>query len=270
MQSEIIIGYLLLGIMGFVLGLLGGGGSILAVPILVYVMGIPADLGTGYSLFLVGLGALIGGIRYALSKKVHFPSVFIFGLPALLGVFIVRKWVMPAIPQELFKVGNLVFTKNLLIMLSFAIIMVAASISMIRSAMKTTTEEDEEKEIKYNYKLILVEGLVVGMITGFVGAGGGFLIVPALALLANLPMKFAVGTSLFIIAIKSLLGFIGDIMNHPIDWMFLISASVLVVVGIFLGTYTSKFISSKKLKAIFGWFVLIMGVFIILYETFIK
>ncbi len=266
---EQIIGYILLGVMGFVLGLLGGGGSILAVPILVYVMHIDAALGTGYSLFLVGLGALVGGIRYAISKKVHFPSVFVFGLPALAGVFSVRKWVIPLIPETLFSVGSFTMTKGAFIMLLFAVIMLAASVSMIRSARKSPKEE-EEKEIRYNYLLILVEGLVVGAVTGFVGAGGGFLIVPALVLLANLPMKYAVGTSLFIIAIKSLLGFIGDIMNHEIDWFFLLTASVLVIVGIFAGTYTSKYISSKKLKAVFGWFVLIMGIFILLYESIIK
>ncbi len=266
---EQITGYVLLGVMGFVLGLLGGGGSILAVPILVYVMGIDSVLGTGYSLFLVGLGALVGGIRYALSKKVHFPSVFVFGLPALAGVFSVRKWVIPVIPENILSLGSFSLTKQAFIMLFFAVIMLAASISMIRSAKKSSVE-DEDKVIQYNYFLILIEGLVVGAVTGFVGAGGGFLIVPALVLLANLPMKYAIGTSLFIIAIKSLIGFIGDVLNHPIDWFFLITASILVIAGIFVGTYTSKYISSKKLKAVFGWFVLIMGIFILLKESILK
>ncbi len=265
-----IIGYFLLGLMGIVLGLLGGGGSILAVPILVYVMGYDAVYGTAYSLFLVGLGALVGGIRYAMQGKVHFPSVFVFGLPALAGVFAMRKWMIPLLPETVLSVGTFTLTKDTLIMGAFAVIMVLAAFSMIRSARQHRTDNEDEHPIRYNYPLIFLEGLVVGAVTGFVGAGGGFLIVPALVLLAGLPMKYAVGTSLFIIAIKSLLGFGGDVMNHDIDWAFLSQAGLVTIAGIFIGNYLSRFISAKQLKALFGWFVLVMGVFIMTYELYLK
>ncbi len=265
-----IAGYFLLGLMGFVLGLLGGGGSILAVPILVYVMGYDAVYGTAYSLFLVGLGALVGGLRYAMRGLVHFPSVLVFGIPALGGVFTMRKWIIPLLPEEIFSAGGFAVTKDTLIMGAFAVIMVLAAFSMIRSARRHRADGDEEKPLHYNYPLIFLEGLLVGAVTGFVGAGGGFLIVPALVLLANLPMKYAVGTSLFIIAIKSLLGFIGDVMNHPIDWSFLALAGLITIAGIFAGTYVTRFISARRLKAIFGWFVLVMGVFILTYEAYLK
>ncbi len=151
-------------------------------------------------------------------------------------------------------------------MLFFAVIMLLASISMIRNKRK---EIEEDAEITYNYPLIVIEGLVVGTITGIIGAGGGFLIIPALVLLAKLPMKKAVATSLFIIAIKSLIGFLGDVQNLDIDWTFLLSFSALSVVGIFIGIWLNNFIDGKKLKKGFGWFVLIMGIYII-YKELVK
>jgi len=147
--------------------------------------------------------------------------------------------------------------------LFFALVMLLASISMIRNNRKDSVESTE---VKYNYPLIIIEGFVVGVLTGIVGAGGGFLIIPALVLLAKLPMKKAVATSLLIIAIKSLIGFIGDVENLDIDWVFLLSFTAISVIGIFIGIYLSNFIEGKKLKKGFGWFVLIMGVYIIYKE----
>jgi uncharacterized membrane protein YfcA len=127
-------------------------------------------------------------------------------------------------------------------------------------------EADENQALKYNYPLIAAEGLVVGTLTGVVGAGGGFLIIPALVLLVRLPMKMAVGTSLLIIAAKSLIGFIGDLGNQTIDWKFLLIFTGLSIMGIFVGTYLTKFIPGEKLKKSFGWFVLIMAVYILVKE----
>ena len=135
--------------------------------------------------------------------------------------------------------------------------------SLIR---KTSQQENKEAKVVYNYPLIMVEGFVVGVITGIVGAGGGFLIIPALVLLAKLPMKRAVATSLFIIAIKSLIGFIGDIQNLDIDWTFLLSFTAVSIIGIFIGIWLNRFIDGKKLKKAFGWFVLVMGFYIIYKE----
>ena len=154
-------------------------------------------------------------------------------------------------------------TKSIAIMVFFAIVMLLASFSMIRNNRKDTTEI---VEVGYNYSLVVAEGLVVGLLTGLVGAGGGFLIIPALVLLAKLPMKKAVATSLLIIAIKSLIGFIGDVENLDIDWTFLLSFSAISMVGIVLGIYLSNFIEGKKLKKAFGWFVLVMAVYILIKE----
>ena len=159
-----------------------------------------------------------------------------------------------------FSIGQFEITKNIGIMLFFAIIMILASVSMIRENGKKKTENEK---ISYNYPLIILEGIVVGVLTGIVGAGGGFLIIPALVLLAKLPMKKAVATSLLIIAIKSLIGFIGDVQNMNINWLFLGIFTGLSMVGMFIGIYLNKFIDGKKLKKGFGWFVLIMGIYII-------
>lgn len=194
---------------------------------------------------------------------VDFKTAIIFAIPAFIAVYLTRAYLIPAIPDELFTVSGIIITKNLAIMLFFAVIMLLASISMIRNNRK---ESDEDSAITYNYPLIIVEGLVVGTITGIVGAGGGFLIIPALVLLAKLPMKKAVATSLFIIAIKSLIGFLGDVKNLEIDWSFLLPFTALSIIGIFLGIWLNKFIDGKKLKKAFGWFVLVMGIYIIYKE----
>lgn len=251
-------------LIGLTLGLIGGGGSILTVPILVYVLGVDPVTATAYSLFVVGVSALVGAIRNAQKGMVDFRTGLVFAAPALVAVFLTRKFVIPAIPEELFSVGDFMITKSIAIMVFFAIIMLVAAYFMIKGR-KDTEEEDHAPE--YNYPMILIEGLVVGFLTGIVGAGGGFLIIPALVLLAKLPMKKAVATSLMIIAIKSLIGFLGDVQNLELDWTFLSIFTGLSVVGIFIGIYLNKFIDGKKLKKGFGWFVLIMGVYIVLKET---
>jgi uncharacterized membrane protein YfcA len=258
-----IFGFVGAFVIGVVLGLIGGGGSILTVPVLVYLLYINPVTATAYSLFVVGFSALIGAFQNMKKGLVDFKTAFVFSIPAFVAVYATRRFIVPAIPDELFTVGSFIVTKNIGIMLFFAVIMLMASISMIWSnGLKNETQE----KVRYNYPLIVVEGLLVGLLTGLVGAGGGFLIIPALVLLAKLPMKKAVATSLLIIAIKSLIGFIGDIENLEIDWNFLLLFTGLSVLGIFAGTWLSKFIDSNKLKKGFGWFVLIMGVYIIIKE----
>ncbi len=263
MEIVEILGYVGALLIGLVLGLIGGGGSILTVPILVYALTLNPVIATAYSLFVVGATSLVGAIKNMMKGMVDFKTAIIFAVPAFIAVYLTRAFLIPAIPTELFQIGDFLITKNLAIMLFFAIIMLLASVSMIRNKRKET---DEEAEIIYNYPLIIVEGLVVGTITGIVGAGGGFLIIPALVLLAKLPMKKAVATSLFIIAIKSLIGFLGDVQNLDIDWPFLLSFTAVSIVGIFIGIWLNKFIDGKKLKKAFGWFVLLMGIYIIYKE----
>lgn len=263
-----IVGFLLASIVGISLGLIGSGGSILTVPILVYVMGVNPVIATAYSLFIVGSTALVGGIQSATQKRVDFKTVFIFGIPSIAAVYITRMWLVPLIPQELFSIGSFTITKPIALMLLFAVVMIMASVSMIKSGKKNDSI-DENAPMKYNYPMILLEGTVVGLLTGLVGAGGGFLIIPALVLLARMPMKLAVGTSLFIIAAKSLIGFIGDLQgSEVIDWRLLGGFTAFSVVGIFIGILLSKKIPGEKLKKGFGWFVLVMGIYIIVKELF--
>lgn len=267
-MATYLIGYLLAVLVGVSLGLIGSGGSILTVPILVYVMGVNPILATAYSLFVVGTTSLVGGIQNAIQKKVDFKTVFIFGIPSIVAVYLTRAYLMPLIPDVLFSLGYFQFTKPIALMVLFAIVMIFASISMIRPC--PHCKDADAGEIKYNYPMILLEGALVGTLTGLVGAGGGFLIIPALVLLAKIPMKLAVGTSLFIIAAKSLLGFIGDIQGgEVIDWTLLSTFTGLSVVGIFIGIFLSKKIEGNKLKSAFGWFVLVMGIYILIKELFL-
>ncbi len=264
-------GYAAALLMGAVLGLMGGGGSILAVPILVYIFSIPPTIATGYSLFLVGLTSLFGVIGYARKKQVNFKVGFVFSLPALVGVFSARKFVVPALPATLFSINGFSVSKDLAIMVLFALMMLAASVSMIRGRKEPAPDQSDQKkhEVFEGKKILLiaVEGLIVGLLTGLVGAGGGFLVIPVLVILAGLDMKEAVGTSLIVIAIKSLTGFLGELGgNHTIDWLFLGGFSVFTVMGVFLGGWLSKFVPGDKLKPAFGWFVLMMGL-VILYQS---
>jgi uncharacterized membrane protein YfcA len=260
-----IIGYVASVFIGISLGLIGGGGSILTVPVLVYLFGIPAELSTAYSLFIVGTTALVGGVRNATLGNVNYKTAVVFTIPAFIAVYATRAFLVPAIPNEIMSVGSFVLTKDIAIMVFFALVMLAASVSMIRNKRKDEEEEAAEVEPQFNVPAIIAEGAVVGVLTGIVGAGGGFLIIPALVLFAKIPMKKAVGTSLLIIAAKSLIGFIGDVQRPDlvIDWTLLLSVTAIAVVGIFIGIYLSKFIDGKKLKKGFGWFVLLMAVYII-------
>ncbi len=253
-------GYFAAIMIGVSLGLIGGGGSILTVPVLVYLLHIEPVTATAYSLFIVGFTSLIGSAAYMRKELVSYKTALIFSVPSFIAVFITRKFILPAIPDVIFIYEEFELTKNLFVMLFFAALMVVASISMI----KDKRPEIEEGALRYNYPLIMVEGFIIGVLTGFVGAGGGFLIIPALVLLARLPMKLAIGTSLLIIAAKSLIGFTGDISTQmQINWLFLLIISALAVSGIFAGSYLSKFVSGQKLKPAFGWFVMVMGIYII-------
>lgn len=259
-----IFGYLASILMGLSLGMIGGGGSILTVPILVYLFGIAPLVATAYSLFIVGSTALVGGFFYLRKGEVDLKTGFIFAVPSFVGVYLTRAYVIPELPDPVFSLGQFVFTKSLLIMLVFAILMVAASVSMIRT--KKVKAENQAVALKpwMRILIIAIEGLVVGGVTGFVGAGGGFLIIPALVLLVGMPMKIAVGTSLFIIAAKSLIGFVGDLQRQiVIDWSLILALTGIAIFGLFIGVLLSKKVSDQILKKGFGYFVLLMGVFIL-------
>jgi uncharacterized membrane protein YfcA len=264
MDSIVIIGFAAAILIGVSLGLIGGGGSILTVPVLVYILGVNPVLATAYSLFVVGSTSLVGAGTYMKKGLVNYKTALVFAVPSFIAVFLTRKFLVPALPDPLFTVGEAIITKNIGIMVFFALIMLAASYSMITA--KKCVDCDENEPVVFNFPMIALEGSVVGVITGIVGAGGGFLIIPALVLLAKLPMKLAVGTSLLIIAAKSLIGFLGDLSTQTIDWQLLLIFTSLSIVGIFIGSALSKKINEEILKTGFGWFVLVMGIYIITKE----
>ena len=261
------IGYILAVFVGMTLGMLGSGGSILSVPILVYVMGIEPTLATAYSLFVIGTTSLVGGIHKAKQKLVDFYKVILFGILAIVSVFVTRKILVPRIPEIIFSSDNFILTKSILIMVVFAIVMIFASVRMIKPFKEKIVVED----VQLNYFKIALMGILIGLVSGFVGAGGGFLIVPTLLFFAKTPMKMAVGTSLFIVSAQSLIGFTGDIMsNQIIDWKLLEYFTLASIIGIFIGNFIAKKVEDEKLKTSFGWFVLAMGIYIIIRELFLS
>lgn len=263
-----ILGFVAALLIGLALGLMGGGGSILTVPALVYLLGYSPVMATAYSLFVVGATSLAGSVSYYRQGLVSLKTAVIFGMPSVLMVYLTRRFIIPAIPDSFFSLGTFEITKDIFLMVLFALLMVFASVGMIRGRKKPMTEEAGEQEFKYG--AIMIEGAVVGLLTGLVGAGGGFLIIPALVLFSKLKMKMAVGTSLLIISAKSLIGFLGDVSNYEIDWMFLMGFTALSIVGIFIGSALSKKIPGEKLKKGFGWFVMVMGIYILLKELLLS
>ena len=261
-----IAGYIASIFIGLVLGLIGGGGSILTVPVLVYLFSIDAVIATAYSLFIVGLTSAFGAFTYYRKGLVNVKTAVLFGVPSIAAVFLTRALIIPAIPDEVFSIDDFVVTKSILILLLFATLMILASYKMI----KPTALVPLDLAHKLNYPLIFVTGISIGFLTGLVGAGGGFLIIPALVILCKIPMKEAIGTSLTIITANTLIGFLGVAHKELIDWSFLLKISGLAILGIFIGIAISKKIDGPKLKLIFGWFVLVMGIYIIIKETVLK
>jgi len=260
--------YILATLIGLALGLIGGGGSVLTVPVLVYVLGIAPVLATGYSLFIVGITSLVGAIQYAQQKLVAYKTAIVFGFPSILAVYFTRKNLIPIIPDPVIHFKELVLTKPIFIMILFALLMILASLSMI-----LPVKDNPKKSVLapgLASILLLMEGTGVGILTGLVGAGGGFLIIPALVLFGKLPMKLAIGTSLLIIALKSLIGFTGDLTHQILDWNLLLVFTLFAIIGMFGGIALSRRISGEKLKPVFGWFVLLMGFFILFNELYLK
>ena len=260
-----IIGYVASLLMGITLGLLGGGGSIMTVPILVYLFKVTPTVATGYSLFVVGITALIGSAMYYRKGEIDLKVGLSFGLPSIAGVSFSRGWLVPRVPSVVAEFGDFVMTKEIFVMIAFAALMIFASSSMIRvrKVHKPSTLPDHLRLV-----VLALNGLIVGVIAGFVGAGGGFLIIPALVFVAKLPMRLAVGTSLFIIASQSLLGFSGDVIRGTtVDWALLETIAATAAVGIALGSSLSHKMKEQKLKVAFGWFVLAMGAAILVEQV---
>ena len=260
-----ILGYILAILIGVSSGVIGAGGSILAIPILVYLMGIEAAVAApAYSLFVVGFSSLIGTIIKSRKQQVNFKTALFFGIPTIISIFLTRKYLVPLIPESLFFIGDYEVTNRVFILGIFSIIMVCSALIMI----KGRTEIDDLKVHKKNRVINFIGGLGIGSLTGLVGAGGGFIIIPALTKLGNLKMKIAVGTSLAIIAMNSFFGFLGSVGTIEIDWKILLPFTGLAVLGIFIGQKISAKVNGEQLKKAFGWFVLVMGTYIFIKELF--
>ena len=265
-----IIGYLASILIGISLGMIGSGGSILTVPVLVYLMGINPVLATTSSLFIVGTASLAGGIKSYSKNQVDFKAVTLFGIPSILSIFFTRHYLLPAIPDTMFTLGSFAVSKDMFLMVLFAILMVAASFSMIKNRKPEVTNEPENAQRQNKLLPLVFFGLIIGVVTGLLGAGGGFLIIPALVLFLKLPMKTAVGSSLLIIAINSLFGFLFSLNQFEYNWTIILIFTAMSIAGIFVGSKLADKIPGVRLKKGFGWFVLIMGVYIIIKETLLQ
>lgn len=262
------IGYIAAALIGISLGLIGGGGSILTMPVLVYLFNVPPVLATSYSLFIVGSTSLLGTLINLRNGQINVRTALLFGLASVLTVFLIRKFVISLIPVHILSVGGFELTTPVLTMLLFAVLMISAAASMIRQRRPRSASSDNGVQNKI--PKLLLYGVGIGTVTGFLGAGGGFLLIPVLVLLLRLPMKTAIGTSLMIIAINSLIGFTGDLNNFKMDWKLLLTISAIAASGMLVGSLLSLKISGEKLKKAFGWFVFIMGTYIIIKELFFK
>ena len=256
------IGYLASICIGLILGLLGGGGSILSIPVLVYLFHIDAVMASAYSLFIVGVTSFIGAIPKYKDHLVDVRTGILFGVPSILAIFATRKWIVPAIPDVIFQLSGFTFSKRLMLLGFFAFLMIVASYSII-SGRRQFQSDDRDWKVP----LLVLEGLLIGFLTGLVGAGGGFLIIPALCWLTGLPFKTAVGTSLFIIAVNSLLGFAGDLLNYQMDWTLLLTLTCLAIFGILIGNRLQKRIAVEGLRKTFGWLTLCMGILMLVREV---
>ncbi len=262
-----IAGYLAALLIGISLGLIGGGGSILTIPVLVYLFHIQPSLATGYSLFIVGCSSLAGAYKNFRRGNIHFKAAFYFGISSIITVVLIRKFLLPIIPEHLFLIENFYVTKSLVTMLLFAIVMIIASLNMIS---KESVVRDDPSDHTIHFRKALVRGVEVGLLTGLLGAGGGFIIIPVLIFSFHLSMKQAIGTSLLIISMNSLFGFAGDLFHQEFNWWLLAPLTMIAITGTFIGRKLGESVPGEKLKKGFGWFVLVMGIYIIIHELFLK
>lgn len=269
MSGQELFGYTSAILVGLVIGLAGGGGSILTVPIFVYVFGIPALLATTYSLFVVGSTSFIGSLNHLWKKRVDLRMTLVFAIPSFVSVYLTRRFLVPALPDPVFQYNRFILSKSNAILYFFAVVMLIAARAMIRNEHLVPETKRIPQVSQPRFGNLALDGLAVGLLTGTIGAGGGFLIVPMLVLLADLPIHRAVATSVLIIAVNSCVGFLGDLSHTKLNWHFLLPFTGLSIVGIFVGMYLARFIAPDKLKKGFGWFVLTVAAYMIFREFYI-
>lgn len=256
-----LIGYLLALLIGVSLGLIGSGGSILSIPILVYFFGVTPEVATTHSLFIVGLTAIVASYKHYKLGNLKVSTAILFSIPSIITLLLTRKYILPNIPDIILKTEAITLSKHHFMMGLFSILMMASSVFMIRNK-----NANSQTGVPSRSTLILI-AIGVGFVTGLLGAGGGFLIVPALLLYAKLDVKSAIATSLTIITINCLIGFVGDLINDvQFNKMLLLKVSIMALLGMMAGIGLSKKMDGQKLKPVFGWFVLLMGLFILLRE----
>ncbi len=266
--TDLILGFMIAAVVGISLGLTGGGGSILTIPAMVYVLHIEPLLATSYSLFIVAFASLAGSVNNMYRGLVNYRAAAIYALPSMISVFITRKFLLPLIPKEIV-LGRILLNKGETLMLLLAFIMLIASFSMLRSGERDRPVQSDSGTT-YNYPLIFVEGIIVGAVTGVLGAGGGFLIIPVLVIVSHIPMRIAIGTSLLIISVNAMVGFAGDVDHHEIEWLFLIPFTIVAVVFVTIGSYAGRNLSSARLRKVFGWFVFGIACFILYSEIVLR
>ncbi len=254
---KLIVGTLLAVCIGITLGLIGGGGSILALPILKYVMGVETKSAVAMTLVIVGAVSLIGVIPHWLQGNVNFKTALLFSPAAMLGAYMGAR------------IASLPIIDPTIQLICFALMMLVAAFFMIRKSSRTSDNKQQDDlfnskhDSQYRLLMIPIEGLIVGIVTGFVGVGGGFMIIPALVLLGKTPMKEAVGTSLLIITFKSLAGFAGYFGQVPVDVNIMIIFTIAASLGTISGAYLTKFVKPKLLEKSFGYFVIAVAVYIL-------
>jgi uncharacterized membrane protein YfcA len=257
-----ILGYAAALLIGLSLGLIGAGGAILTVPVLVYLFHVTPLMATSYSLVIVGMVSFLGFIGYLSAKEVAVKSGLLFGLSSVVTVFFIRHFVIPRIPAIILSRGSITITFSNVTMLLFGLVMILAAVAMISKNNKRLQSEAPDTRPA----LLLLYGVFVGLITALLGAGGGFLLIPALVIFARLPMKTAVGTSLMIITLNSIFGVLADIGRVKLEMGLLIPIAMLAIAGLGMGLYLSRRINSSCLKTAFGWFVLLMGIYVLITE----
>jgi uncharacterized membrane protein YfcA len=248
-------------VIGLCLGLIGAGGSILTIPVFVYILKTDPAISTVYSMFIVGICSLTGSILSFFKKLVDLKAAILFGMPSVAGVFIARKLIFPAFPEKLFSIHSFAVSKDFFIMISLAVIMFFISVKMLRKKCKAIIIADDED--KRRAALFLLQGIITGIISGLLGVGGGFLIVPALLLWLRLPMKTAIGTTLFIITINSVAGFVSSYTSVFIEWPLLVKFALGAIAGILAGTKLSEKIQADNLKKALGWFIIVTSVYVL-------